>query len=157
MHFEAHNKISSPEFKQTLWQLYDAACDTTRALSPTRQFLYQDEFMDHLEADDIIKLLMYKETTVIGLLMFTKNLTHCGWLNPYFFEAAQKKLTDGKPLYYNTVMAIAQEEQGGGVNKYMLKCGYQYIFELGGVCCVDFSERTTPGGGQMGGIYGKIW
>ena len=146
MHFDVLRAITDTELCNSLWSMYDESCNSTRHLSPTRQFLYEDEFRNHLKADDVIKILMIEDGAIIGILMFTSNLTHCGWLNPYFFERAKKEFTGGKPIYYNIIMAVKKSHQGGGVNKQMLRYGYNYVFSLGGVGCVDFSEKTTPGG-----------
>ncbi len=144
--FSTVTVIDDPRHQQTLWAMYDEARRVTWDKSPTRQFLHEDEFFEHLTNPSIIKIIMRDGNEAIGLLLFTNNLENCPWLSIPFFESNFATELKAGTLFYNMTMAIKKSHQGSGVNKHMLRWGYQHIFSLGGIGFVDFSEKTTPGG-----------
>ncbi len=141
LRIETACQILDQKFQEELWSLLEKAKTFTDLLSPWRQNLNHDEFIERVRHQDTLLFLMYEGDQLIGFTFNTNNLELAPWLNLKFFKHNCPRLFEQRLIWCNIGMTIRLDKQKGGYLKKLLTETYHFGTSEGRIMIVDHSWR----------------
>lgn len=142
---EVVSQIKEPESQEELWAILEKAKTFTDLLSPWRQNLNHDEFIQRIEHADVRVFIMYEGAEVIGFTYNTNNLELAPWLNARFFQHNCPGLFKEQKIWCNIGIVIRLDKQDKGYLKKLILETWDFGTSDGRIMIVDFSWRIFGG------------
>lgn len=114
-----------PEVVKRYWEIYQGAFAPMAELSPCRQSLSEDEFVEEMEDESVIKFVLWgdgEDSQVVTALCFiATDLAKVAWISPAYYAKHFPEQAARGAIYYFQALLVNPEYQGGRWVKDLLK------------------------------------
>ena len=127
-----------------LWDIYNKTFESVNEISPCKQSLDRDHFIEVLHDSTVIKYLLFKKGIgIIGLVLITNDFKNTQWISPDYFRVNFPDEYRNRLIYYFVGLAIHHEFRG---NRYSTSLIERVIDDLpvDAIVGFDHSRNVNP-------------
>lgn len=128
---------------EQFWCIYDEAFRKLRALAPCRQHLHEDEFVEKMVDERVLKFVLWDDTGApVGMALVATDLRTVPWISPEFYAARLPEHYERGTLYYFGALLVTETAQRQHYARTLLAALGDFIFANDGVACFDCADVT---------------
>lgn len=133
--------ITDKDELDTLWKIYDETFSPLNKISPCKQSLDYDHFVEALREPSVTKYLLSKEDFgLLGLALVTNEFKNTPWISEEYFRHKYHHQYNKRVIFYFMGIAIYKEFRG---NKYSLSLLEYIIEDLPRDVVIGFDHSTN--------------
>lgn len=126
-----------------LWGLYLAAFEGLREHAASRHMLTRAEF--DLEALDprVDKYIAWRDTSPVGLVTLTRDLTTVPWISPEFYAARYPAQAAQRTIFYTSLAVVHPTERLSDAFPRLVSLAAEHVKAVEGVFAADMCRLNT--------------